>query len=197
MKKFILILILILLLTPTNLNAGQLVPVVGTHGEDGGVSDGVTSFTPQGANGNLKVRVQEVIHIYAIDITFSIDSLVFPDLIWNPNQLDYVFLEDYDPNDMFHSITVTNYSDMPIKASLIANEADGNDGISLSFDKTNATIAAVNTDGTASSGVEENFTLSITSDNWPNTISYYTVGAGSVTGLQNIKVGEITVSISK
>ena len=84
-----------------------------------------TLLYPKGASSSsgIGVAVISTVSKYAIDVTFSQTEFTLSNLVWNVNTLDYEVVEDQSFDTI--TVTVTNYSDMPILTwgSAIANTA--------------------------------------------------------------------------
>ena len=185
-----------LLVSVFALNAAA-VNVVGTHGQSGGVNDGVADI-PEGAStsGDVVLNLGTVNHRYAVDVTFPTMTFEVGGLTWNVNTMKYES-GGTTMSDQTLTITITNYSDLPVNAEGTVGsiaEAATSAGISLAMTTASATVAqatagSADTNGTAATATLE---ASLTSGNWTNSID-----ALFAAGAQSITVGTITVAISK
>ena len=197
MKKFLSVLLAAMLLVSVFALNAAAVNVVGTHGQSGGVSDGVADI-PEGAStsGDVVLNLGTVNHRYAVDVTFPTMTFEVGGLTWNVNTMKYES-GGTTMSDQTLTITITNYSDLPVNAEGTVGsiaEAATSAGISLAMTTASATVAqatagSADTNGTAATATLE---ASLTSGNWTNSID-----ALFFAGAQSITVGTITVAISK
>lgn len=89
----------------------------------------------------------DTIHVYGVSIdvselTYNYSST--KSLIWNPNSLAYEYVVDSTGNTddwsgkKTQTITVTNYSDLPIYVTATDNVSDSGNGVSLTYKYTDA-----------------------------------------------------------
>ncbi len=203
MKKFISLMLAGLL------SASLFAFGVSAEKEIGG-ADGVGDFTHEGTGSNINVKVEDVTHMYAVDITFSFGDLTLGNLVWNVNTMRYDFADGADLDDTSRSITVSNRSDLPVQAyATVATTGNGIDkapGLTVAMTgagnaEDNKMTVAKATAGTTAKGTatEGTLTVSLTSEDWNAVGLYYTnkqLQANSDTA-QTFKVATVTVYISK
>lgn len=158
--------------------------------------DGVTDFTPTSSSGDVSVKVDTITHKYSVDITYS-NMEYTPTLIWDPGELEYVAAT----GDFTGKVTITlqNYSDLPVYASAKfdydANNKIAEGAFGFAFDETytNVVLPAAKI-GAKGAAVEfkGGLTGADTPEKIANAITYYK-GLGTNT----ITIGTCTVTISK
>ena len=198
MKKFLSVLFaaaMLFILLCVNIAADTTEPVVGNHGGSGTVADGATDI-PGGssASGDVTLNLGTVNHRYAVDVTFPVMTFDVGGLTWNVNTLTYD-MNGTAMSDKTLTITVTNYSDLPVVATGAVGSLDGDAtsaGISLTMtpEKTTANVSAVTPGGTEQTATLE---ASLTSANWTDSVNKL-VASGKT---DSITIGTITVTIAK
>lgn len=198
MKKFLSVLFaaaMLFILLCVNIAADTTKHVVGNHGESGTVSDGATDI-PGGssASGDVTLTLGTVNHRYAVDVTFPVMTFDVGGLTWNVNTLTYD-MNGTAMSDKTLTITVTNYSDLPVVATGAVGSLDGDAtsaGVSLAMtpEKTTANVLAVTPGGSAQTATLE---ASLTSADWTDSVN--ALVASGKTG--SITIGTITVTIAK
>lgn len=182
-------------------------------GTDGvGENDFKTPVTDEG--NTINVKVEDVTHKYAVDITFSFDDLSIGGLVWDVNSMKYEFKSGEKLKDTTRTITVSNRSDLPVQAYATVTDTvadDGltvamqtvtenpNDGSSAAKKKTVAKATAGTTaNGTASTGT---LTVELSSENWGAVAQYYIdkqqAEAENSDKAHTYPVATVTVFISK
>lgn len=106
-----------------------------------GGENGVDSLGANGSDSSdylvkITVSAGDVKHKYAVDVEYTqLDLSITGDtLTWDVNNLEYVSsgatgLEDKTGN----TITIINYSDLPVAITPTLKDEDGNDGIKISY----------------------------------------------------------------
>lgn len=182
------------------ITATMLAVFVSADKEVGG-ADGVTTFDPTSTGKDLHVKVSDVVHKYAVDLTFSFDDLVIGgDISWNVNTMKYDFT-GVTPVDTAKTITVTNRSDLSVYAYATASDADADDGIAVTpatYSDTNKLEVAKATAGTTGNGTAttDTLTINVTSTDWQNVVEYYAAKKANE-GTDVFKIATVTVTISK
>ena len=179
--------------------------LVGTHGKNNNVTDGITaeSFGPTNASSDIDITFNQGIeHRYAVDIVFSGVSANFgASLVWDVNTHTYVPADENSKDKQAVTITpsieITNHSDMPVYyKTVVAVPNPSADGLTVAVpaDATGAVVAATvgSADG-AKATVSANVT--VTPSNANNSWAEY-IGEHNPT-LAEIKVATYTVTISK
>ena len=153
-------------------------PVIGNFYKN--INDGIPNFADNDSTQvNVSVQVGSIGHRYAVDVEFTAAvTLDFSsiELVWDVNNLEYNLSADADAVALAPStITVFNYSDLPVYLSTAITNDDANDGITVTADKTTATVAKATpkVGATPGSATQETITLSATSTNWNEVIRYY------------------------
>lgn len=207
MKKFISLMLAGLL------SASLFAFGVSAEKEIGG-ADGVGDFTHEGTGNKINVKVEDVTHKYAVDITFSFDDLSIGGLVWNVNSMKYESPTGENLENTTRTITVSNRSDLPVQAYATVTDTvadDGltvamqtvtenpNDGSSAAKKKTVAKATAGTTaNGTASTGT---LTVELSSENWGAVAQYYIdkqqAEAENSDKAHTYPVATVTVFISK
>ncbi len=170
--------------------------------EDVGGEDGVETFEPTTTDAHdLKVKVTDVTHKYAVDITFSFDTLVIGGTItWNVNTMKYD-VADKTLTNTVKDIKVSNRSDLPVYAYATATDADGSDGITITpaNTETSKLTVAKATRGTTTNGTatEGTLTINVTSTNWDEVAAYYAEKKLANEAQSEWKIASVTVTISK
>jgi len=200
MKKILAIILsvaMIATMLAVSVSAADKQVVVGDNG-------GVTDFADTTTGGqDINVKVTEITHKYAVDVTFSLSDLTIGGSItWNVNDMKYD-VEGTTPENTTQKIEVSNRSDLPVYAYATVTEADADDGITVTADKNSdankltvakATAGSGTTNGSATA---ENITISITSTDWNTVAEYYAAKKLADPSKSEYKVATVTVTISK
>ena len=83
----------------------------------GDAAAGVNSFDSAGNSAQFHVTIKDRAHRYAVDLVYSSLTVSFMGiLIWNVNELEYVYSGDPAENTVAKEVTMTvvNHSDLPI-----------------------------------------------------------------------------------
>lgn len=169
-----------------------------------GNTDGVNTFDPTTTGGqSINVKVEDVTHKYAVDVTFSLEDLTLGGTItWNVDTMKYDIADTTAANTS-RTITVSNRSDLPVYAYATMTDTDAGDSITVSADKDSAinklTVEKA-TPGTGSSNgtaTEGNITISITSTDWESVATYYGNKRLEDMGRDTFTIANVTVTISK
>lgn len=171
-----------------------------------GNTDGVNTFDPTTTGGqSINVKVEDVTHKYAVDVTFSLEDLTLGGTItWNVNTMKYDIADTTAANTS-RTIAVSNRSDLPVYAFATVTDQDADDGITvaaekdsdtnkLTIGKANVGTAAAN--GTPTTGV---LTINVTSDNWNAVAEYYAAQrlASANQATDTFRIATVTVTITK
>lgn len=195
MRKILAIILAVAMLT------AMLAVSVSAEQEVGG-ADGVTTFNPtKTGDNNINVKVTEITHKYAVDITFGLEDLTIGSIVWNVNTMKYDVTGSTLANKE-QEITVSNRSDLPVYAYATVKDTDtANNKIAvtaantetnkLTVDKATAGTGTAN--GTAN---EDVIKINITSDDWAASLGYY-VEKMAATNTKTFKIATVTVTISK
>ena len=168
------------------------------------VGNGVNTFDPTTTGGqSINVKVEDVTHKYAVDVTFSLEDLTLGGTItWNVNTMKYDIADTTAANTS-RTITVSNRSDLPVYAYATMTDTDAGDSIMVSADKDSAinklTVEKA-TPGTGSSNgtaTEGNIIISITSTDWESVATYYGNKRLEDMGRDTFTIANVTVTISK
>lgn len=193
--------ILAILLTAAML-ATMLCVSVSAAKEVGG-DDGVLTFDPTSAGQDLNVKVTDITHKYAVDVTFGLDDLVIGGTItWNVNTMKYD-VDGTTLDDATRTITVSNRSDLPVYAYATVVDAVDDDGITVTADTYSAENKLTIDKATAGSGTadgtakEADLTISITSADWNTAAEYYAAKKLADETQSIFKIAGVTVTISK
>lgn len=195
MKKLLAIIITVAML------ATMLAVSVSAAKEVGG-DDGVTTFDPATVGGqDINVKVTEITHKYAVDVTFSLSDLTIGSITWNVNTMKYD-VTGSTLADATQTIEVSNRSDLPVYAYAEISNTSGDDGISVTADKNSAanrlTVAKATAGTSTANGTatEGNINISITSTDWNSVAAYY-VAKMAETNTKSYRIATVTVVISK
>lgn len=198
MKKFLSVLCaaaMLFILLYVNIAADTTEHVVGNHGDSGTVSDGDADI-PGGssASGDVTLNLGTVNHRYAVDVTFPVMTFDVGGLTWNVNTLTYD-VNGEAMSDKTLTITVTNYSDLPVVATgavgpLTGDATAASISLAMTPEKTETEIAKVTPGGSAQTATLE---ASLTSADWTDSVN--ALVASGKTG--SITIGTITVTIAK
>ena len=169
-----------------------------------GKTDGVTDFDPTTTDGqNINVKVEDVTHKYAVDVTFSLADLTLGGTItWNVNTMKYD-IADTSATDTTRTITISNRSDLPVYAYATMRDADPDDFVTISADKDSATNkltvekAIPGVGGSNGTATEGNITVSIASNNWASAADYYGNKRLENMTQDTFTIASVTVTISK
>ena len=168
-----------------------------------GNTDGVNTFDPTTTGGqSINVKVEDVTHKYAVDVTFSLEDLTLGGTItWNVNTMKYDIADTTAANTS-RTITVSNRSDLPVYAYATMTDTDAGDSITVSADKDSAInkLTVEKAPGTGSSNgtaTEGNIIISITSTDWESVATYYGNKRLEDMGRDTFTIANVTVTISK
>lgn len=169
--------------------------VVGSHGVNNNISDGVADIEADASSsGDVTLNLGAVNHRYAVDVTFPEMAFDVGGLTWNVNTLTYD-VNGEAMSDKTLTITVTNYSDLPVVATgavgpLTGDATAASISLAMTPEKTEAEIAKVTPGGSAQTATLE---ASLTSADWTDSVNKLV--ASGKTG--SITIGTITVTIAK
>lgn len=170
-----------------------------------GAGGGVGTFDDTNSSGNdINVKVEDVTHKYAVDITFSFADLELGNLEWDVDNMRYNTANGGALANTTRTITVSNRSDLPVYAFATVADKDNNDGLTVAADtysdtsrltvaKATASTSIGSGTGTATTG---ELKVSLNSNDWNAVASYY----GTKQLADNTKVfavATVTVTISK
>ena len=107
-----------------------------------GGENGVTTFNPTEQGGNIVVVVNAVTHNYAVDIEYTNDQLTIPGVKWDVNTLTYVeanagTYNAFNAKDFV--VNITNYSDLPVNASVAVVDLQNADSIAFTANQASIT----------------------------------------------------------
>ena len=173
-----------------------------------GAGGGVGTFDDTNSSGNdINVKVEDVTHKYAVDLTFNFTDLTIGGLVWNVETLRYDFAEGKALTDSEQTITVTNRSDKPVYAYGTVIDGDKNDYVTVDMktgagsDTNNRLAVAKATAGQAANGTatDGKLTVSISSAKWEDVASYYGQKVAEIENPSTVifKIATVTVTISK
>lgn len=177
-------------------------------GKDGGVLDADFTKNETSSDNNINVKVEDVTHKYAVDLTFNFTDLTIGGLVWNVDTLRYDFADGKALTDSEQTITVTNRSDKPVYAYGTVTDGDANDYVTVAMkadvagkDTDNRLEVAKATAGQAANGTakEGTLTVSISSAKWADVASYYgkKITESADPSVMTFKIATVTVTISK
>lgn len=169
-----------------------------------GATHGVASFEDTNKGSDINVKVEDVTHKYAVDITFSFKDLELGNLEWDVDNMRYNTANGDALANTTRTITVSNRSDLPVYAFATVADKDNNDGLTVAADtysdtsrltvaKATASTSIGSGTGTATTG---ELKVSLNSNDWNAVASYY--GAKQLADNTKVfAVATVTVTISK
>lgn len=183
--------------------------VVGAAAERvvGGTDGAVGTFDDTDKESNINVKVNNVTHKYAVDLTFEFGDLTLGNLTWNVNDMRYDV--DKAMENETREITISNRSDNPVYAYAVATDSDTEDHVTPTVDKyfnaeNKLTVAKAQAGTTGSTGEEgkgtattEILTVKLDSANWNNVAEYYSKKKEADPGTLTYTLTTVTVYISK
>ena len=177
--------------------------VVGTHGMNNTVADGVADFNAASATTkvDIKVTTGDIQNKYAVDVEFEdiVLAVTGSDMTWDVNQLTYVSSGAANMDNTSATIKVYNYSDLPVYVTPEIINDDPNDGIGIASTvgaRTMVAKATAKNGDTPGSATVMEMTLNVTSDDWAAVADYYApLLAGDDDGV--ITAGSLQLTISK
>lgn len=198
MKKILAIILsvaMIATMLAVSVSAADKQVVVGDNG-------GTTDFNPTTTNGqDINVKVTDITHKYAVDVTFGLSDLTIGSVTWNVDDMKYDVAES-TLKKTEQTIEVSNRSDLSVYAYATVADTITDDGITVTADKDSATnrlevvkatVGSGNTNGTATT---ESITVTIDSADWNAATAYYVEKiAGS--NDKTFVIATVTVTISK
>lgn len=169
-----------------------------------GGENGVEDFPSTSTGGqDLNVKVSEVNHRYAVDITFDLSDLTIGGTItWNVKDLKYD-VEGALTGEQERFVTVSNRSDLPVYAYAAISDTDADDGITVSttnIEENKLTVAKATAGSgmTAGTQKDETIKISITSNDWGASTAYYAAKKlNDINGTDTFKIATVTVTITK
>lgn len=171
-----------------------------------GGDNGVADFDPTNDGADINVKVNDVTHKYAVDITFSFEDLTLGNLEWNVNDMRYDLKNGDELKNTTRTITVSNRSDQPVCAyATVADATDKAPGLNVAVATNNSaesklTIAKATASATVGTGTgsatDGTLTVNLTSTDW-NAVAAYYGDKQLQDGTQTFKVATVTVVISK
>jgi len=189
MKKLISLALTLAILASLAISVSAAYPnVVGTHGANASnansVNDGVGSFDPASSEAkvDINVTVGDINHRYAVDVEFTDITLQIggSNLTWDVNKLEYVTSGASGLEDANSTVTVKNYSDLPIFVNPKVTDNDNADFISVTTSVNAITEVAKATPASAidagdGAATQLPITISVTaSTTWADVATYYT-----------------------
>lgn len=197
MKKTMAILLMAAMLT------GLFAFSVGAANVIGG-NDGVGTFDPKTSDGqDLNVKVTQVTHKYAVDVTFALEDLTIGGSItWNVTTMRYD-VEGGTLENTTRSIEISNRSDLPVYAYATVSNTDGDNGITVTAEKDSATntleVAKAKPGSGANNGTatDGTLTISIKSNDWNAVAEYYIEKKLADENQESFRIATVTVTISK
>ena len=173
-----------------------------------GGADGVVDFTSvENKDNNINVKVNNVTHKYAVDLTFKFDDLTLGNLTWNVNDMRYDVDEAME--NTTREIVISNRSDNPVYAYAVAKDSDTADHVTPTVDKyfnaeNKLTVAKAQAGTTGSTGEEGKgtatagtLTVKLDSANWNNVAEYYSKKKEADPDTLAYTLTTVTVYISK
>lgn len=198
MKKILAIILsvaMIATMLAVSVSAADKQTVVGDNG-------GTTDFAQTTTNGqDINVKVNNITHKYAVDVTFSLSDLTIGSITWNVDDMKYDVAES-TLKKTEQTIEVSNRSDLSVYAYATVADTETNDGITVTADKDSAenrlevvkaTAGSGSTNGTATTG---SITVTIDSTDWDAATAYY-VKKMAESDTDTFKIATVTVTISK
>lgn len=195
MKKFLAIILTVAML------ATVLAVSVSAEKEVGG-ENGVTDFDKTNAGGeDINVKVTEITHKYAVDVTFGLGDLTIGSITWNVDTMKYD-VAGSTLQKTEQTIEISNRSDLPVYAYATVTEANADDNITVTADKNSdankltvakATAGSGSSNGTATSA---NITVTVDSADWDTATEYY-VEKVAESNTKTFIIATVTVTISK
>lgn len=183
-------------------------PAFGASAEkEVGGDDGALTFEPTTPTGeDLKVKVTDITHKYAVDLVYSLQDLVIDgDITWNVNTMKYE-VGGYNLENTTRKVKVYNRSDLPVYAYATITNTNDADGISVAAVNNSAQTKLTVAKATAGGAEEAKGTptvgelvINLTSDSWNAVAEYYAAqrlaSAGQATA--EFRIATVTVTISK
>ena len=165
-------------------------------GGTGGVTVEDFTATDRDVTGTVSVKVTTVTHKYSVDITYSNMDYTLPSLTWDPSALKYVAgAGDFDDKV---TITLTNYSDLPVYATAsfkYADDYDEEQGFGFAFEGTHTNVK-IDAATIEQASDPKTFTGGLTDCSDPDDISK-AVNYYKGKGVDTITIGTYTVTISQ
>ena len=182
-------------------------PAFGASAEkEVGGDEGVTTFpstTPTGED--LKVKVTEITHKYAVDLVYSLQDLVIDGAItWNVNTMKYE-VGGNTLEDTTRKVKVNNRSDLPVYAYATISNTNDADGITVAAVNKDAATKLTVAKATAGAGAANGestvgeLVINLTSGNWNAVAEYYAAQrlASPNQTTAEFRIATVTVTISK
>lgn len=171
-----------------------------------GNTDGVNTFDPTTTGGqSINVKVEDVTHKYAVDVTFSLEDLTLGGTItWNVNTMKYE-VGGNTLKDTSRKVKVNNRSDLPVYAYATISNTNDADGITVAAVNNSAENKLTVAKATAGSGSQNGtstvgeLVINLTSDNWDAVAEYYAAQrlASTNQATDRFRIATVTVTISK
>ncbi len=188
----------------------------GVVGGENGVSEDAFNTPVKDEGNNIKVKVNDVTHKYAVDLTFSFDDLTLGNLEWNVNDMRYDFKnagEGDMPETVSRTVTVSNRSDMPVYAYAtfvtpenlskdltvaVADHGDAANKLEIKRATAGTTGSTSTDDTTKGKATSGNLTVNLTSQDWAAVANHYgDLQRANGDKATTFVVATVTVHISK
>lgn len=154
---------------------------------------------------DLNVKVTDITHKYAVDLVFSLDTLVLGgNITWNVNDMKYE-VDGITLQNTSRIVTVNNRSDLPVYAYATISNTDDADGITVAAvnnsDQNKLTVAkaTAGVGGLNGNSTTGELKINLTSDNWNAVAEYYAAKrlASANQATATFRIATVTVTITK
>ncbi|HBF15542.1 MAG TPA: hypothetical protein DDW30_07675 [Clostridiales bacterium] len=174
-----------------------------------GAGDGVESFDDTSNGSDINVKVNDVTHKYAVDLTFDFKDLTLGNITWNVNDMRYDV--ETELKDSTQSIQVSNRSDQSVYAYVTIVDGDSADGVIVGMaenadgrnSKNRLEIGKANAGTTGSTGdvgkgtaTSETLDINLSSTDWNAVAVYYAQKREATPEKDSYKLATVTVTIS-
>ena len=179
----------------------------------GGTYQGVDSFNNTSNDSQINVKVEKVVHKYAVDLTFKFDDFTIGGATWNVDTMRYDIDKNKLPESGDRTIQIDNRSDLPVYATAtLSNATAAENRITLAVQypdaPTNKLTVAAATAGTGAAGTGEakdgtagtgKILVNVSATDWQDVANYYIrqMETKNLTTGQTFTIATITVTISK
>ena len=147
---------------------------------------------------DIKVKVESIVHKYAVDLTFDFADLTVGDITWDVNNLKYTSTKKFE--NLTQTVTISNRSDLSVWAKVTVDDTK-DDFVTVeadSFADYTEVVKAKAANGTEVGKAESKAVkISLTSTEWNKFVEYYGAKFAAVPATTEYKLATITVFLKK
>ena len=164
----------------------------------GVLPEGFTSETAPGQD--LKVKVSDVTHKYAVDIIFSATTLTLGGSItWNVETMQYDVTDSALTGEQTSTVNISNRSDLPVHAYAAVTDAETADNITFTSAYDSDTKKLTIKKSKVGEPTVGSIDITVKSEDWNVAAAHYAAKrlASENQATATFKIATVTVTISK